>query len=730
MKDLKEKKILLIEDDPVIRLLVSKIISDLGYQVICPESYVEGFSLLIREHYSFVIIESSPVEKPSFETKWIDPLREGLNETSLLHVIIYILKSLSRIPEFIFISRNSLPEEVNFALRDGAVDFIQIPGKRNNDGIVSFPEKTNERLSNAIKRAASIADGSIFKRLNLEGMVCESWAMKRVLLQLVSVLRNDENVIISGEWGTGKSTFARTIHNNSCRKGESYVSWDIKPWKLYTTSEDIAIASGSFTTQLRLFDDLKKKSKGLIWGGWSFKRVLYELAWLTSWYTLDIYELYDDLFDNFHFTQPYFYDLLTIEPPQPYFPKNGTVYLHYIDNLDKNRLNTLARDIWRNDTKGRPFRYILSYFQDPRKLTASRFEMYTLYAQQSIHLPRLAERKEDIAGIAKLKLNAMCRNIFNSDVTMSPDFIWTLENYEWPKNIFELSNVLKYAAGIIGKDETFEVMHLPVYLQEFAAEHQRPDSDTSDSDPMNSILKKPNVTEVQLLSDDMLKQDIGDAQEQGVTDEKSSIIENPFKDSRGDNRLDPHGIKLDFYKVGKSWRIGPEGKSESFDALLGFEFLHLLLRYPERNFTPDELYQEADKNYVDFESPYVLGPSIDEYVNEINKMSEKELYGVRERLKSDETKSDDSLFESMRDDFISIAEEKIDDIHRSKTNRRTAVYNAIKRAFQHLYEKVPEMEQYLNFHTIKSGYTFSYLPVLSNTPEWTFFKNKVPPQKS
>ena len=39
MNDTNEKRLLLVEDDPVIRLVVSKIISDLGYQVICPESY-------------------------------------------------------------------------------------------------------------------------------------------------------------------------------------------------------------------------------------------------------------------------------------------------------------------------------------------------------------------------------------------------------------------------------------------------------------------------------------------------------------------------------------------------------------------------------------------------------------------------------------------------------------------------------------------------------------------
>ena len=111
-------------------------------------------------------------------------------------------------------------------------------------------------------------------------------------------------------------------------------------------------------------------------------------------------------------------------------------------------------------------------------------------------------------------------------------------------------------------------------------------------------------------------------------------------------------------------------------------------------------------------------------------MSEKELYGLRERLKSEETESKDSFFECMREDYISIAEEKIDDILRSKTNKRTSAYNAIKRAFLHLYEKVPEMELYLNTHTIKSGYTFSYLPVPSNTPEWILFKNEPPQKKS
>lgn len=714
-----DKRLLLVEDDPVIRLVVTKIINDLGYQVICPESYAYGLSLLLHDQFKLVVIESSPVVRPYFNQEWLDAIKKDLDGPFFVSIIIYILKTLSRIPEFIFISRESTQEEVEFADKNGAVDFIQIPVKKENNGIESYPEKIKRRLSNAIKRAASIADGSIFQWLNLEGMVCESWAMKRVLLQLVSVLRNDENVIISGEWGTGKSTFARTIHYNSRRKDESYVVWDFKPF--------VTVGNTLILKHL-LFDGLKKRNQKFIWGGWSIKRVLYELNWLIPWEPIDIYELYADLFANFHYTQPDIDEFLTFEPPQQYFPKNGTVHLHLLDYLNGDRLDTLSHDMLRNDAKGRPFRYILSFLKDSRSMSPS---LFTRCAKYSIHLPRLAERREDIAGIAKLELHTICRDMLSKNITLSSDFIKTLESYDWPRNLLELSEVLKYAAGKIGENETFEVTHLPAYLKAFGALQQIPGSLIENFKPPKSapVFYKPN--KVLLLSEDIFDHEIKENRGHEDSNENPHIEEKPVKITKRDNMIESREICY-FYKDDKSWRIGTSSNSLSFKYTKGLRFLHFLIRHPNKDLPSDLVYNDGAKNdqYRNF-----VEPPQDKYDDRIQIMTIGEVEEALKRLESEETKSDDHETEIMRKEII----DKMRRLKKAKAiiesskydqKSRTTVTKGIRRAIEQITKKIPEMTKYLDVHTVKTGYIMRYEPIEFDTPEWVLFESELPHKKS
>ena len=668
MKDLKEKKILLIEDHPKIRLVVSKIVSDLGYQVICLDSYAEGLALLLREQFSLVIIESSPVERPPFKQEWINASKEGLDGTSLLPIIIYILKSLSRIPEFIFLSREILRKEFVYAIKNGAVAFIHIPVKRKNDSIESLNEKINERLVDAIKHAANIANGSIFERLNLKGIVYESWSMKRVLLDLIVASHNDENLIISGEPGTGKRAFANSIHNNSNRKHLGFLVCD-------------------------------------------FKDVHYNVNVPTkNYYPWLFFKIKDSTTTDY-----------------------GTFYMHCIDYIPDSFLLRLWNDMRaKNENlvfgQPRPYRYIYSFENDPNDLSPFRQTLYALYALSTIHLPRLAERKEDIAGIAKLELSAMCHNIFKENVTMSPDFIRSLKSYDWPGNLLELSEILQYAVDKIGKNETFEVKHLPEHLQPLGAKQQIHDSATSVSEPIKSILKMLNPSGMQLSIEDMLVENRENNKEQMDTDEKSQVNEKPIKDSRRDDNKVESRETCYFYEDGEYWKIGTKSNNRSFEDSKGLKFLHFLIKHPNKDLPSDIVYHEGaeTKPYENFkDSPR------DRYFDRIQKMNITELEEKLHQLESMENESDELEDQIQRKEYIAHMRQTLKKtksiIEASKNDQKSRinVTKNIRRAIEKITKKIPEMKKYLDVHTIKTGYIMRYECSEFDTPEWILNKSEL-----
>ena len=59
---------------------------------------------------------------------------------------------------------------------------------------------------------------------NLDSIVGSSDSLKKAKNDAIIAAKSDFNVLIRGESGTGKEIFARTIHNNSSRKKNSFIA--------------------------------------------------------------------------------------------------------------------------------------------------------------------------------------------------------------------------------------------------------------------------------------------------------------------------------------------------------------------------------------------------------------------------------------------------------------------------------------------------------------------------
>ncbi len=191
-------KILIIDDDREICILLQAVIEKIGHESNYAYSLLDGHKKAIADSYDVVLLDVN--------------LPDG-NGLSLLPK----LKSTPSIPEVIIITGEGDPDGAELAIKNGAWDYIEKP--LSIDGI-TLPIVRALQYRNE-KRAVS--NSIVLKR---EGIIGESAKIRYCLDQVAQAAMSDVNVLITGETGTGKELFASAIHDNSNRKENNFVIVD------------------------------------------------------------------------------------------------------------------------------------------------------------------------------------------------------------------------------------------------------------------------------------------------------------------------------------------------------------------------------------------------------------------------------------------------------------------------------------------------------------------------
>ncbi|MFL6282495.1 MAG: sigma-54-dependent transcriptional regulator [Pyrinomonadaceae bacterium] len=196
-------RVLVVDDDAVLRKLVSDQVARMGFDSAAAASGEEALDLLSKSDFDVVLLD---IRMPGLSG--LDALRE--------------VRKLEDPPEVIMLTADTSLGTGLEAMRLGAYDYLTKPATL--DEIEAVIRKADEKRR-LVRQNASLKDAvSRPSEESQSGFVYRSRAMEGLVALAENAARADSTVIITGESGTGKDVLARFIHARSLRADSPVIS--------------------------------------------------------------------------------------------------------------------------------------------------------------------------------------------------------------------------------------------------------------------------------------------------------------------------------------------------------------------------------------------------------------------------------------------------------------------------------------------------------------------------
>ncbi|MBI9110606.1 sigma-54 dependent transcriptional regulator [Maridesulfovibrio ferrireducens] len=339
------------------------------------------------------------VERVAFDLVFLDISLPDGNGLDFLPRI----KGSSGSPEVIILTGKGDDDGAELAIQGGAWDFLVKPSSIKQISLsMSRALAFHNEKKNKAQRVA----------LNLDNIVGKSPEIKSCYDLVAHAAGSDANVLVTGETGTGKELFARTIHDNSRRAQNNF----------------IVVDCASLTENL-VESTLFGHKRGSFTGAQADRKGLVPLA------------------------------------------DKGTLVLDEVGEMSlsvqKSFLRVLQERTYRPVGENREFksdfRLIAATNRDLEAMVAKgEFRQDLLYRIQTIHitLPPLRDRSGDILELTDFHLRRLRTQYGVPPKVANSDFYDVLENYDWPGNVRQLFNVVEQAFIACGSGNTIYAMHL------------------------------------------------------------------------------------------------------------------------------------------------------------------------------------------------------------------------------------------------------------------------------
>ncbi len=398
-------KILIVEDEGIIRSALRRLLERNGFQITEAGTVPEARQALATNSFDLII---SDLRLP------------GEAGTELIS---------QAIPVLIMTSYASLRSAVD-AMKQGAVDYIAKPFDHDEmlsavNHILNQHRRQQEEQAKSTQSAtpttpssASSDDASSEPSTGLEGMIGESPAMQAVFQQIKKIAPFNTRVLILGESGTGKELVARALHNLSPRKKAPIIS-----------------VNCAAIPETLIESELFGHEKGAFTGANTSRNGLVEAADGGSLFLDEIGEL----------------------------PLEAQArLLRVLQEGEIRRLGSV-------ESRKVDIRLIAATHRNIKDLVDQgkfRLDLYYRLNVIELELPCLAEREDDILLIANSLLKASCERMGKPLARFSKSARNALLGYSWPGNVRELENRVERAV-ILSEDTLLhaEDLELPQAIQ-------------------------------------------------------------------------------------------------------------------------------------------------------------------------------------------------------------------------------------------------------------------------
>ncbi len=193
------KEILVIDDNPDIRSIVSNILVEQNYIVRTAANYDQAVFEINKKLPDLAIVD---IKLDKADKDGIDLLKMITIKDKLIPVIM--------------ISGHATVQIAVEATRLGAYEFIEKPFSKEK--ILNYVNRALE--SSELKKEKKLIENKLFHSFELIGKSPSIMKAKKIIEKLST---SESRVLISGPTGTGKELVARKIHKNSVRSHEPFV---------------------------------------------------------------------------------------------------------------------------------------------------------------------------------------------------------------------------------------------------------------------------------------------------------------------------------------------------------------------------------------------------------------------------------------------------------------------------------------------------------------------------
>ncbi|MBC7915057.1 MAG: sigma-54-dependent Fis family transcriptional regulator [Pyrinomonadaceae bacterium] len=399
------KRILIVDDEVNIGLLLSKFLIRNGFEVSTSTSGGVAMELLAKDNYNLVLCDFRLEDTDGREM--LRKIKASYPATGVIIITGYsdikLAVELIKMGAYDYITKPLYPDEILNTINK-ALETQEVLSK-------TFPENNSQAAPKKEK-----SEGTGFPEEFIFG---DSTVSKDLMRQIEIIAPTNYSVILTGESGTGKESVAKTIHMKSPRRDKPFIAMDCGSLtKELAGSEFFGHEKGSFTGALYTkIGHFEMANGGTL--------LLDEVGNLS-------YEIQAAL-------------LRTVQERK--VKRIGST--KEID-LDVRIIVATNENLAEAIQKGR-----------------FREDLFHRFNEFSISLPPLRKRERDIILFAQSFLDMANKELNRNIEGFSDEVIDCLLTYNWPGNVRELKNVIRRATLLTEADK-IQLKALPLEISTFA----------------------------------------------------------------------------------------------------------------------------------------------------------------------------------------------------------------------------------------------------------------------